>query len=366
MPDPRVQKLAEVLVHYSLGLRPGQQFVIRTNPLAEELAVCVYQEAIRTGAHVFPLINLPGTEEIFLKFAGDEQLEFLSPVRKLVVDTFDAQLVIGAEFNTRALTGIEPGRVARVQKASAPLMKTSMERTAREEFHWCYTEFPTQASAQEAEMSLFEYQDFVYQAGLLHKPDPVASWKEEGKHQRHLIDWLAGKDRVLLRGENIDLQLSIRERIFKEADGKYNFPDGEIFTGPVEDSANGWVRFSYPAIYAGQEVIGVEMWFENGKVVKEKASKGEELLKSLLNTDQGACYLGEWGIGTNYNITRFTKNILFDEKIGGTIHLALGASYPETGGRNESGLHWDFLCDMSNSEITIDGDLFYNDGHPVI
>ena len=160
--------------------------------------------------------------------------------------------------------------------------------------------------------------------------------------------------------------MSIKGRSFKEADGKYNFPDGEIFTGPVEDSVNGWIRFRYPAIYGGQEVTDIELWFENGKVVREKASKGQELLTSLLDTDNGARYLGEWGIGTNYGIQRFTKNMLFDEKIGGTIHLAVGASYPETGGKNESGLHWDMLCDMADSEVHVDGELFYKNGKTVV
>lgn len=366
MADQRIQKLAEVLVHYSLDLQSGQQFVLRTNPLAQELALAVYKEALETGAHVFPLISLPGSEEIFYRYASDEQIEFISPIRKFIVEQFDAQLVIGAEYNTRALTGTDPAKMARFQKASAALMKTYMDRTARNEFRWCYTEFPTQASAQEADLSLMDYEDFVYTAGLLNEPDPVAVWVNEGKRQRQLIEWLAGRDKVHLKGEFIDLQLSIKGRTFKEADGKYNFPDGEIFTGPVEDSANGWVRFNYPAIYSGQEVIDVELWFENGKVIKEQASKGQELLTSLLNTDEGARFLGEWGIGTNYGIGRFTKNILFDEKIGGTIHLALGASYPETGGMNDSGLHWDMLCDMMSSEITVDGDLFYKDGHPLV
>jgi aminopeptidase len=219
--------------------------------------------------------------------------------------------------------------------------------------------------AQEADMNLSDYQEFVYGAGLLNEPDPVALWRAEGERQMKLIRWLAGKNQVTLKGANIDLRLSIAGRAFKEADGKYNFPDGEIFTGPVEDSVNGWVRFRYPAIYNGQEVTDIELWFENGQVVKEQASKGQELLTSLLNTDPGARYLGEWGIGTNYGIQRFTKNMLFDEKIGGTIHFAVGASYPETGGQNESGLHWDMLCDMAASEIVVDGEVFYKDGKPV-
>lgn len=366
MPDPRIQKLAKVLVNYSLALQPGQQLSIRTNPLAQDLALAAYSEAILAGAHVFPQISLPGFDEIYFKHASDEQLDFISPVRKMIVEKFDAHLVIGAEYNTRALSGVDPERLARFRKASAPLSKIFMDRSARQELHWCYTEFPTQASAQEADMGVQDYENFVYGAGLLDMPDPVAAWIEEGERQKVLIDWLAGKDQVTIKGEYIDLQLSIKDRKFKEADGKFNFPDGEIFTGPVENSAYGWVRFSYPAIYDGQEVIDVELWFEAGKVVREKASKGKELLTSLLNTDPGARYLGEWGIGTNYGIQRFTKNMLFDEKIGGTIHFAVGASYPETGGLNESGLHWDMLCDMSKSEIIIDGEVFYRNGRPVV
>lgn len=241
-----------------------------------------------------------------------------------------------------------------------------MERAARNEVRWCVTVYPTHAMAQEADLSLSDYREFVYGAGLLNEPDPVAKWREEGERQQKLIDWLAGKDQVTLKGSNTDLQMSIKGRTFKEADGKYNFPDGEIFTGPVEDSVNGWIRFRYPAIYSGQGVTDIELWFENGKVVKEKASKGQELLTSLLNTDTGARFIGEWGIGTNYGIQRFTKNMLFDEKIGGTIHLAVGASYPETGGKNDSGLHWDMLCDMTESEIHVDGELFYKNGNPVV
>lgn len=366
MPDPRILKLASVLVHYSLELKPDQQLNLRTNPLAEELALAVYVEALKAGAHIFTQISLPNSEEMFYKYASDKQLDFISPLRKLIVESFDAQLVIGAEYNTRALTRIDPVRIARSRKASAPLSKTFLERAARMELRWCYTEFPTQASAQEADMSLADYQEFVYGACLLNEPDPVTAWIDEGKRQWELINWLSGKNHAVIKGENIDLELSIKDRKFKEADGRYNFPDGEIFTGPVENSANGWVRFSYPAIYDGQEVIDVELWFEDGKVVKEKASKGQELLTSLLNTDPGARFLGEWGIGTNYGIQQFTKNILFDEKIGGTIHFAVGASYPETGGKNDSGLHWDMLCDMSHSEITVDGELFYRDGKPVV
>lgn len=366
MTDPRVAKLAKVLVNYSLELQPGDQLALRTSPLAEELSLAVYQEAILAGAHVLVQNSLPGANEIYYKHATDAQIDHISPVSTLIVEQFDARLTIEAPVNTRALSGVDPARLSRRQQAAAELTKTFYERAARQELRWCLTVFPTNASAQDAAMSLSDYQDFVYGAGLLDLDDPVAAWKEEGERQRQLVAWLAGKDRVVLKGKDIDLKMSIKGRAFIEADGKYNFPDGEIFTGPVEESVNGWVRFSYPVVYGGQEVTDVQLWFEDGRVVKEQAGKGQALLTTQLNTDAGSRYLGEWGIGTNYGIQRFTKHMLFDEKMGGTIHLALGNGYPESGSKNESGIHWDMLCDMSESEITVDGELFYADGKVVI
>jgi aminopeptidase len=306
--------------------------------------------------------QLPGAAEFFLKQASDEQLAYVSPLSKLVVETFDAMLHIGANYNTRALSGVDPARRSLARKASAELQTTAMKRSAAGELKWCYTDFPANADAQEADMSLSEYEDFVYGAGLLDQDDPVAGWLAEAERQRKLINWLAGRDQMVLRGRDIDLRLSIKGRSFVEAAGRENFPDGEIYTSPVEESVNGWVRFAYPAIYGGQEVVDIELWFEDGKIVKEKAAKGQELLTALLDTDDGSRILGELGIGTNYGIQRFTKNMLFDEKMGGTFHLAMGAGFPEAGSQNSSGLHWDMLCNMAESEVTVDGDLFYQNG----
>ncbi len=362
MADPRVEKLAKVLVQYSLNLQPGQQFVLRTSPLAEELNLAVYEEAMIAGAFITLQMSMAGAAEIFYRHATDAQLEYVSPIRRMIAEKFDASLYIEAEHNTRELSGTDPKKMSKMSKANAEVTKIFFDRAAAEELKWSLTVYPTHAMAQEADMSLRDYQEFVYMAGMLHLDDPVAAWKAEGERQQRYIDWLKGRDKVIIKGENVDLKFSIKDRRFKEADGKYNFPDGEIFTAPVEDSVEGYIRFSYPAIYGGQEVEDIELWFEDGKVVKEKAAKGQDLLTALLNTDDGSRILGEWGIGTNYNIQRFTKNMLFDEKIGGTIHLAVGAGYPETGAKNDSGIHWDMLCDMSESEITVDGDLFYQDG----
>jgi aminopeptidase len=366
MADPRVTKLAQVLVRYSLALRPGDEFCLVSSPLADELNLAVYQAAVEAGAHVSAVNQLAGSDELFLKYAGDDQLDHVPPLMRLVAEEYDALLQIKAPENTRALTGVDPARMSRVQRAQTEVSLRILERTAKQEFRWCYTVYPSHASAQEADMSLREYEDFVYGAGLLDLDDPVAAWQEVGERQEKLVAWLADREEVVIKGSNVDLVLSIVGRSFAEASGKVNFPDGEIFTTPVESSAQGWVRFSYPAIYAGREVTDVELWFEGGKVVREKAGKGQDLLTAVLDTDEGSRTLGELGVGTNYGIRRFTKNMLFDEKMGGTIHLAVGASYPETGGENESGVHWDMLCDMAEGEITVDGELFFKDGQIVV
>ena len=347
MSDPRITKLAKVMVHYSLDLQPGQQLLIRTHPLADELTLAVYEEAIRAGAHVFIQNQVPGAQEIFFKHASDAQLDYISPIRKLINETFDANLDIWSEHNTRALSDIDPTRIARAAKAGAALNKVFFERAAKKELRWCLTVYPTHAMAQEADMSLADYREFVFEAGMLNEDDPVAYWKKAGQEQQKMADWLKSRDQVTLTGANVALKMSIKERVFIPCDGQYNFPDGEIFTGPVEDSVEGWVRFKYPAIEYGQEVTDIQLWFEQGRVVKEAASKNQELLTAQLNSDAGARTLGEFGIGTNYGITRFTKNMLFDEKMGGTIHLAVGAGYPESGSKNESGIHWDMLCDFN-------------------
>jgi aminopeptidase len=369
MTDSRVTKLAQVMVHYSLGIKRGQKVFIQTSPAAHEFNLAFYEEAVKAGAHPTFAIDgnfYPGVQEIFLKYASKEQIEFVSPVRKLLIEKFDARMVVEAEVNTRALAGIDPKRIALWRKANAPLFTKMLKRIEQGDLKWCLTVYPTDAMAQEANMSLNDYREFVYEAGMLNAKDPVALWKAEAKKQQKIVDWMVGKRDVILKGDNIDLTFSVKGRKFIPCAGNENFPDGEVFTSPLEKSANGWVRFRYPAIYDGQEAEDIELWFENGKVVKETAKRNQELVTALLNSDAGARYLGEWGIGTNYNIKKFTKNMLFDEKLGGTIHLALGLGLGEAGGKNKSGLHWDMLCDMANSEVVVDGKLFYKNGKVAI
>lgn len=362
--DPRTDKVAEVMVNYSVAVKPNDLVAIRVlDPLAEPLALEVQKHVLKAGGNPVFVMAPSRSSEVFFKYASDEQLDWLNPVQKWLMEKADVMITLLADANTKAMTNVDPARLSRAQKARAPISKIFMNRQASGELRWTLTQYPTQSAAQDAEMSLSEYEDFVYGACMTHLEDPAAYWQEISKEQERLVQWLDGKDRVQVRGENIDLTLSVKGRKFISADGKKNFPDGEIFTGPVEDSVNGWARFTYPAIYNGREVDGVELTFENGKVVRATATKGEDFLNSTLDTDQGARYLGEFAIGTNMGITQFTRNILFDEKMGGTMHMAVGASYPDTGAKNESAVHWDMICDMrSGAEVHVDGELFYKNG----
>ncbi|GAB4528967.1 MAG: aminopeptidase [Anaerolineales bacterium] len=363
MPDPRITRLADVLVNYSVAIQPGDWVLVRGGIPALPLLTEVVRFVTRAGGHATVQLSHDAFTEAFLKEASDAQLEWVSPVERLMLNEVDALISVRAVENTRALSGIDPAKQRAAQIARRELMETYMRRSAEGSLRWVGTQFPCEAYAQEADMSLSEYEDFVYGATFCDKDDPVAEWNRVHEEQQRLVDWLKGKREVVVKGPNADLRLSIEGRTFINSDGHHNMPSGEIFTGPVEDSVNGWVRFTYPAISGGREVEGVELRFENGKVVEAHARKNEEYLLSQLDSDPGARYLGEFAVGTNYGIKRFTKSILFDEKIGGSIHMAVGAGYPETGSKNKSSIHWDFICDMrDDSEIWVDGELFYKNG----
>ena len=364
MSDPRVQRLAHVLVDYSTDIQPGQRVLITGTPLAAPLIEAVYSRVLTRGGHPQTLVNLPGLDYAFLSQASDAQLAAPSPFVEWAYREFDALIAVGGLGNTRELSGVDPARQARRRVALGPANARMFERTAAGQFQWALTQYPTAALAQDAEMSLADYEDFVY--GACHvagEDDPVAYWRTFHTEQQRLIDWLRPRRQVTVRGPNVDLSLSIEGRTFVNADGQRNMPDGEIFTGPVEDSVNGWVKFTYPVVTFGREIDGIELKFEQGKVVHASAKKNEEFLLTALETDVGARYLGEFAIGTNFGIPRFTRAILFDEKIGGTIHMAIGSGFPDTGSQNRSSLHWDMICDMrQGGEIWVDGDLFYRNG----
>ena len=309
------------------------------------------------------LLQIPETDEALYRIGSDAQLEYVTPILSLVTETYDATIGIRSAINTRNLSGADPARQARAQAARRDLARIQMERAASGALRWNVCQYPTHAQAQEADMSLREYEDFVYGACRVDEPDPVALWHERNVQQARLVDWLKGKERVEVHGPHVDLRLSIAGRSFINDAGRRNMPGGEVFTSPVEDSVEGWIEFSFPAIFGGREVENVRLVFRGGRVVEAHAAKGEEFLVRMLHTDEGAQRLGEFAVGNNYGITRFTKNMLFDEKIGGTIHLALGRGFPQAGSRNVSSLHWDMLCDMrGGGTITADGVRFYDGG----
>ena len=367
MADPRVEKLADVLVNYSVAVQPGDTVMIQGQTITSPLLKAVYAKVLQAGGHPLMRPSIPGTRELFFRYASDEQLQHVPEPVKLIIETYDVAIRIEGKENTKALSNVDPAKMVLSSRAQAGLMKTYMERTAAGEFRWVIALFPTNAHAQDAEVSLSEYEDFVYGACMPDSDDPVGYWRRFSAWQQQIVDWLEGKERVHVVGPETDLRLSIAGRTFINCDGKYNMPDGEVCTSPVEDSAEGHVYFSYPAIYQGREVAGVRLWFEGGKVVKASADKNEDFLLQALDTDEGARYLGEFAIGTNKGITEFTRQTLFDEKINNSFHLALGSGLAETGGKNESAIHWDMICDMrTGGEIWVDDELLYKDGDFVI
>ncbi len=368
MADSRVKKFAKVLVEHSTRIVPGDRVLIEATTAAEPLVRELFIQIMEKGGHPHPMISLPGMmpfsqDEFYLTCANDAQLDFVPTFYKLAYDEFESRIRIHSSTNTRGTTNIDPVKSQRRSKATSIITETQMRRGGEDKFKWVTTLYPTDAYAQDAGMSLKEYEDFVFNAVHAHEDDPIAYWKSTEAGQRKAIDFLDGKDLVTLRGPNVDLSLSIKGRTFKNSIGTFNMPDGEIYTGPVEDSLNGWVKYTYPAIFGGVAVEGAELTFNRGRVERAKAEKNEVYLLKMLETDEGARRVGEFAIGTNFDINKFTGNILFDEKIGGTFHMALGAGYPETGSKNKSAIHWDMICDLrTDSEITVDGELFYKNG----
>jgi len=367
--DTRIQKFARILVEHSTQVQRGDRVAITTATPALPLVESLYGLILERGGYPHVLLDFPGQEEEFFDHAGDELLNFVPLFHKMAFEEFEVLIKIRADENTRSLAGVDPGRQALRQKAIFSLIQAQLRRGADKSLRWVSTLYPTNAYAMEAGMGLSEYESFVYQAMHADEstPDPVAYWQAIQVDQQRIIDRIQGHDKVELRGPHVDLSLSIKDRIFMNACGEHNLPDGEIYTGPVENSANGWVHYTYPAMYQGRIVDGIQLEFQDGKVVQARAEENEEYLLKNLGTDPGARYIGEFAIGTNFEIDRFTKSILFDEKIGGTFHMALGAGYPETGSHNKSDIHWDMICDLrQDSEILVDGEVVYRDGKFVI
>jgi aminopeptidase len=361
--EDRLSRVAQVLVRYSLNVQPGDLVAIQGGTEAIPLFREVFRETLRAGGHPELKIEMEEAREIYLKEANEDQLNFVSPVTQLLTERFDCLLYVDAETNTRRLSRVDPLRSAKLRKAYNAVDTLWSQRAAQGLMRWCYTQFPTHAYAQNANMSLEDYWEFVYNACMLNEPDPVKQWEAMSAQQQKLITWLNGHKEVHISGEDTDLTLSIKDRPFLALDGHVNLPDGEIYCGPVESSAQGTIRFTLPTSYDGHAVDDIRLRFEEGRVVEAHAASSEDYLLSMLTIDEGARRIGEFAFGMNYGIREATRNILYDEKIGGTIHLALGRSYPESGGLNVSALHWDMVCDLrEQGEVLVDGELFLKNG----
>jgi aminopeptidase len=367
MTDPRIEKLANLLVNYSIGVKPKQRILIHGESGSEPLLRELFKQCLQLGA--YPFIS-PYTEEYFytvIRYAQPEQFRaILEPIMHFM-ETVDARFRIQGETNTRELSQLDPAKVSAFYAESGRVTGRMLEREAEGKLKWVLALFPTNAYAQDAEMSLPEYEDFVYNACMPDANDPIGYWRKVAAQQEKLVGWLKGKKRVHVTAPGTDLTLRIDGRPFKSCACTVNVPDGEVFTSPVENSANGQVHFSYPTNYQGSQVTGVRMEFKDGKCIQATADKNEAYLNQMLDVDEGARFLGEFAIGTNEGITRATGQILFDEKIGGSFHMALGNSYPETLGVNKSNIHWDMICDLKHGgRISIDDQLVYQDGKFII
>lgn len=364
MSDPRLDKLAEVIVQYSTGVRRGELVSLHGPVLAEPLLVTLYREVLRAGGHPTVYLTPEACTRLLLQHGSPEQLSFLNPLDLREVEAVDVAIHVLAPENTRAMTNMDPSKQALRSKARRPAMDLFLRRAAEQSLRWVVTQLPCQASAQEAEMALDDYEEFVFGAGMLDRADPAAAWRALSERQARVVRFLRGiRELRFITSNGTDLRVGTAGRSWINCDGHENFPDGEVFTGPIEDATEGTVAFDFPAVHGGREVKGVRLTFRAGRVVDATAAKEEEFLLRMLDQDAGARVLGEVAIGCNYAISRYTRNTLFDEKIGGTFHVALGSSYPESGGKNPSGLHWDMVCDLrQGGRIEADGRVISENG----
>jgi aminopeptidase len=354
-PDPA--RFAALLCDYCLEVRAGQQVSVRSTTLAAPLLLALEEALLEREA--WPLVRpaLPGAEELFWRAARDAHLDGFAPAELAEAEATDASIRIQAPENTRALAGVPAERMTRAARARAPLREAALRR------RWCLTLWPTPAGAQQAGMGNEEFAAFVRRALFLDRDDAPAAWRELRDFQARLVERLARASELRIEAEGTDLQLSVEGRTWVNSDGRRNMPSGEVFTGPHEGSAEGRIRYTIPSSPGGVGVEGIELEFREGRVVSARAERGEDYLKATLATDDGASRLGEIGIGTNFGIDRAVGAILFDEKIGGTVHLAVGRSYPETGGVNESAVHWDMICDLRHGgRLLADGEVIQEGG----
>lgn len=357
-----LEKYANLLTGYCLDIKPGDKLYIKSTTLAEPLLKEVYRLALRKGAVVALDLSFEDKNKIFHDESEGDQLAYMTPNYERAMKEYDAYLVIRAPFNLMEEQNVDPNKRSTRSKHLKPIVQNYFSRTGNGELKRTLCQFPTQASAQAAGMSLDEYKRFVYKACHLYADDPEKEWLGVRESQEEIVAMLNRADKVRYKNAHMDIGFSVKDRIWMNSDGRTNMPSGEVFTGPIEDSVNGVAFFDYPAIFMGSEVKGVRLEVKDGEVVNWHAEVGKKVLDRVFNID-GATRFGEVAIGTNYNIQQATKNILFDEKIGGTIHMAVGQSYKQTGGLNKSSIHWDLIADMKqDSRIEVDGRSVYENG----
>ncbi|MDY6820274.1 MAG: aminopeptidase [Deferribacterota bacterium] len=356
------KKLADLICNYSIKLKEDEVIVLRGSACSIPLIKELYLKSLEIGA--YPDIDMSLDEQSYLYFknACDKQLDFIHETAKVSMKQANAIVSIDSQVNSKQLSGVDPYKLARRSKSTKILKDIMLDREIKGELRWNLSPYPTFSMAQDAELSYDEFREFVYKACKLDCDDPVSEWKSVDKYQENIINNIQDKKNIHIIGDKTDLVISVEGRKWINCNGTNNLPDGEIFTSPVEDSANGFIHFDYISSYMGNEVCGVTLTFENGVIINAEAVKGEKFLREIIKTDKGASIVGELAFGLNDSIKRNTKNILFDEKIGETMHLALGSSYPEAGGKNRSGIHWDLIKSMKSSEVFFDDELLYKNG----
>jgi len=348
--DPRVTKAAEILVNYSTKIKKGEHVQILGDIESKDLILEVYRLCIQKGAFPTTKISLPGQSYIYYKNASEEQLEHYPEISEEEMKKTDAYIAIRGNSNTRELTNIDPKIISKRRKVLRPLQNIRLTKK------WVLYDYPSHSLAQEADMSTEEFEDFVFSSTNI-------DWESFNKNLQKVKNIMQSGDEVRIVTNDTDIKFNTKDRKYVVGDGTHNMPDGEVFTAPVETSTEGHIKFSYPTIYGGREVDGIYLEFKKGEIVKSSATKNEDFLKTMINSDPGSKRLGELGIGLNPMIKKPIKNILFDEKLDGTIHLAIGSAYKECNGVNESSVHWDMIKDLKrDGKIFLDNKLIYEKG----
>jgi aminopeptidase len=353
---------ARLLVHYCMEIKPGERLYINSTTLAEPLIREVYRTALQAGAAVDVDMDFREKSRILFNEGSAFAHAQVSPLYAKAMTEYEAYLYVKAPYNLREDNNNDPEGEKIRSEAMMPFRQAYFNRSATRALKRNFCLYPTDAGAQEAGMSLEEYQQFVYGACRLYDDDPMGSWLAVRRGQQQIVDLLNRREQIRYVGDGIDIRFSTKGRTWINSDGQTNMPSGEVYTSPVEDSVQGTIHFTYPSIYQGREVEGVTLWVKDGYVEKWEAKRGKEILDTVFQYE-GARRFGEAAVGTNYRINRFTKNILFDEKIGGTVHMAVGQSYLQTGGKNKSAVHWDMIADMKNGGmIYADDEKIYENG----